>query len=331
MHYTSEESSVARLPRCSAVPTPAVAGAYRVLSFDVEEHHRIEAAAGLVVPALRQRVYGDRMERVTRDLLDRLAAAGVRATFFVVGDIAVSRPRLVRAIHAGGHEVASHSWAHSRVCRFDPKSFREDLIRSKDELEQVTGHRVVGFRAPTFSVVRQTGWAVDVLADCGFEYDSSIFPVRHDRYGIPDAPRGPFVAAGAERELLELPPLTYRVAGWNLPVAGGGYFRLFPPALMRAGLAQAARSAGPSVAVLYFHPWEFDPDQPRLPLSRFGRWRTYVGIGRTADRLSRLLAEYSFSRAVDVVRELPTADLPRFQVAPSVRPVETVDVVAQPG
>src|SRR5207237_8848960 len=160
----------------------------------------------------------------------------------------------------------SHSWDHRRLHRFTPAAFRDDLLRSKDALEQATGAAVVGFRAPTFSLVRETGWAIDVLAEAGFEYDSSIFPVRHDRYGIPEAPRGPFLAVGRERQLLELPPVTYRVAGMNLPVAGGGYFRLFPLGFMRAGLRQVARSVPPAVGMLYFHPLEFDLHQPRLPL-----------------------------------------------------------------
>src|SRR5436190_7074643 len=178
--------------------------AMRVVSFDVEEHHRIEAAAGLACPADRQAEYGQRMEHSTRRLLDYLCAAGVKGTFYVVGEIARSHPGLVRDIHAAGHEVGSHSWDHRRVHHFTPETFRDDLLRSKEALEDVTGEAVVGFRAPTFSVVRQTGWAVDVLAECGFEYDSSIFPVRHDRYGIPDAPRGPFLAQGQSREILEI-------------------------------------------------------------------------------------------------------------------------------
>ncbi|MBN9517745.1 polysaccharide deacetylase family protein [bacterium] len=317
MLYTAGVGHPVRPLRCHAV-FPAALPHTRVISFDVEEHHRIEAAAGVAVPVGSQRAYGERMERVTLDLLDRLAAANVLATFFVVGDIAETRPRLVRAIHAAGHEIGSHSWDHRRVHHFDPKSFRDDLLRSKDAIEQVTGERVTGFRAPTFSVTRETGWAIDVLAECGFEYDSSIFPVRHDRYGIPDAPRGPFIAQGAEQELLELPPLTYRVAGVNLPVAGGGYFRLFPPAIMRAGLQQAARGEQ-NVAMLYFHPWEFDPEQPRLPLGRLSRWRTYVGVGKTTDRLERLLQGYSFRRAIDVARDLRTETLPRYRVAEEVK------------
>lgn len=288
-----------------------------VASFDIEEHDRIEAAVGLALTPELKAEYGHRMEAATRRLLDLLAGAGATASFYVVGEIARSHPALVRAIHKAGHELGSHSWDHRRVHRFTPEAFREDLLRSKDALEQATGAPVVGFRAPTFSVVRETGWAIDVLADAGFEYDSSVFPVRHDRYGIPEAPRGPFLAVGRERELLELPPVTYRIGGLNLPVAGGGYFRLFPLGFMRAGLRQVARSEPPAVGMLYFHPWEFDPGQPRLPLRRLARWRTYVGIGRTTGRLKSILAGFQWHRAIDVARAIQASgvELPRFRVA----------------
>jgi polysaccharide deacetylase family protein (PEP-CTERM system associated) len=287
-----------------------------IASFDVEEHHRIEAAVGLSVSAELKADYAARMEAATRRLLDQLAAAGVLATFYIVGEIAKTHPQLVRDVHAAGHEVGSHSHDHRRVHRFTPAEFRTDLLASKHALEDATGAAVVGFRAPTFSVMKETAWAIDVLAECGFEYDSSIFPVRHDRYGVPDAPRGPFVAQGNERELLELPPLTYRVAGLNLPVAGGGYFRLFPLAFMKAGLRQAGRGTSPQVGMLYFHPWEFDPTQPRLPLKRLARWRTYVGVGRTTARLHSLLKSFPFRRAIDVVREIKAsgADLQRYKL-----------------
>lgn len=290
--------------------------AANVASFDIEEHHRIEAAVGLAVSAELKADYAARMEASTRRLLDQLAGANVLATFYVVGEIARTHPKLIADIRAAGHEVGSHSWDHRRVHRFDPASFRADLRASKDALEQAAGAPVVGFRAPTFSVMKGTGWAIDVLAECGFEYDSSIFPVRHDRYGVPDAPRGPFLAVGREREILELPPLTYRVAGLNLPVAGGGYFRLFPLFMMRAGLRQVARGESPQVGMLYFHPWEFDPMQPRLPLKRLARWRTYVGVGRTTARLDALLKGFAFRRAVDVARDIRAsgAALPRFKV-----------------
>lgn len=288
-----------------------------VLSFDVEEHYRIEAASGLTFkPGVRER-YAARMATTTRRLLDWLAAAEVSATFFIIGEIAAADPRLVAEIAEAGHEVGSHGWDHTRVHRLTPASFREDVRRSKDVLEQAAGRPVLGYRAPTFSIVRATGWAIDVLAECGYTYDSSIFPVRHDRYGIPDAPRTPFMAEGSTARILELPPATYRLLGQNLPVAGGGYFRLFPLAAVRAGLSQLARRTTPPVGMLYFHPWEFDPGQPRLPLSPLAKWRTYVGIERSEARLARLLAQYEFRRAADVASELlrDPAILPRFRVA----------------
>lgn len=275
-----------------------------ILSFDIEEHDRIEAARGLTINRQQQAHYRQRMDYATRWLLDQLAARGVPATFFVVGQIAQTHPGLVRAIAEAGHEVASHSWDHRRVHHFTPETFREDVRRSKDALEQATGSEVVGFRAPTFSIVRQTMWAIDVLAELGLRYDSSIYPVRHDRYGIPDAPRWPFLAQGERHTLLEMPPATWRVLGANLPVGGGGYFRLFPLAVMRRGLVQTLRQGQPPVAMLYFHPWEFDPDQERLPLSRLSRFRTYVGLSRSRRRLAMLLDQHEFTRAVDVAETL---------------------------
>jgi polysaccharide deacetylase family protein (PEP-CTERM system associated) len=288
-----------------------------VLSFDIEEHHRIEAASGFNCPADLRLVYGGRMEVATRRLLEMLAKHGLHGTFFVVGQIAKSQPELVRDIHQAGHEIASHSWSHQRVHRFTPAAFpaafAEDLRRSKDALEQAAGVAVQGFRAPTFSIDRQTSWAIDVLAEAGFIYDSSIFPVRHDRYGIPDAPRSPFVALGARRRLLELPPTTLRYFRFNLPVAGGGYFRLFPLWLLEAGIRQVHKLR-PAAAMLYFHPWEFDADQPRLPLGRLSRWRTYVGLKRSLPRLDRLLSRHRFWRAIDLVRALQDQSLQEFSI-----------------
>lgn len=285
-------------PRATGAPDARI-----ILSFDVEEHDRIEAASALPIdPALRAH-YRERLGPPTAWLLDELARLEIRATFFVVGQIAEHDPGLVRAIHRAGHEVASHSHAHRRAHALTPAEFREDVRRSRDALEQVTGEAVVGFRAPTFSVVRRTAWAVDELAELGLLYDSSVYPVRHDRYGVPGAPRAPFLARGPRREILEIPPATLRLPGVNLPVGGGGYFRLLPLALMELALRRARRLS-PPVAMLYFHPWEFDPDQRRLPLPRPSRFRTYVGIARSRDRLAALLARHRFARAADVAAEL---------------------------
>ena len=288
-----------------------------VLSFDVEEHWRIEAASGLAFDAAGKGYYAGRVGASLRWLLDELARHDQRATFFVVGQLAREQPGLVRAIRDGGHEVASHGWDHRRVHHFTPQTFRADLRRTRDELEQITGAAVVGYRAPTFSIVRQTAWALDVLAEEGVRYDSSIYPVRHDRYGVPDAPRDPFLARGAWHEILELPPARLDLLGLRLPAGGGGYFRLLPLFVTEAALHQVLRRGRPPVAVLYFHPWEFDPDQPRLPLGRLSRFRTYVGIRRSRPRFAALLRRHHFVRAVDAVSLLEphAARLPRFDVS----------------
>ncbi len=299
-----------------ASPAPVVSEVMAtVLSFDVEEHHRIEAAAGLeVAPSLRED-YRRRMARTTRWILDRLAAREIHATFFIVGQIAEDDPGLVRAIADAGHEVASHGWDHRRILAMTRETFREDLRTSKDALEQAGGVKVVGYRAPTFSLVRKTAWALDILADLGFLYDSSIYPVRHDRYGIPEAPRGPFVAVGESAEILEIPPATVRLGGVNFPVGGGGYFRLLPGPMFRSALTLARRDPKAGATMLYFHPWEFDPDQPRLPLQRVSRFRTYVGIRQSRSRLERLMTGRRFMRAVDLATRLHDRrdELPRFR------------------
>lgn len=274
-----------------------------ILSFDVEEHYRIEAASALSIDNQLRTHYDTRLEPSTRWLLDELERAEVRATFFVVGDIARNKPALVRAIHQAGHEIASHGWDHRRVLSMTPKVFRRDVQQSKDALEQVTGEPVLGYRAPTFSIIRETAWALDVLADLGMKYDSSIYPVRHDRYGVPRAPRGPFWASGFDRTILELPPATLRLFGVNAPMGGGGYFRLFPLWLTRWAVRQT-RSLSPALAMLYFHPWEFDPAQLRLPLGAVNRFRTYVGIKRSKARLVSLMKRYRFVRALDAARAL---------------------------
>jgi polysaccharide deacetylase family protein (PEP-CTERM system associated) len=286
-----------------------------VLSFDVEEHHRIEAAAGLEIPPALKAHYAERVGPVTRWLLDLLDERGIKATFFIVGELAKNDPALVLDIHERGHEVASHSWDHRRVLAMTPEEFRVDLRRSVDILQQITGEPVHGYRAPTFSIVRRTAWAIDILADSGILYDSSIYPVRHDRYGVPEAPRVPFLAEGpGGGQVLELPPATLRVGRLNLPVGGGGYFRLLPLALMARGIRQADGGDGPPAATLYFHPWEFDPDQPPLPLGGSGRFRTYIGLRHSRRRLAVLLARHRFTRAIDAVGVLGDTSFmrPRF-------------------
>ncbi|MCI0379421.1 MAG: polysaccharide deacetylase family protein [Gemmataceae bacterium] len=279
-------------------------GLQTILSFDVEEHDRIEAAAHLQVDPAMKAHYAQRLTPSTMWLLDQLDNFGIKATFFVVGQIARTHPRLVKDIAQRGHEVGSHSWDHRRVHLHTRDSFRQDLRLSRDAIEQVTGQRVQGYRAPTFSIVTQNAWALDLLVEEGFAYDSSIFPVRHDRYGVPEAPRAPFRAAGFEHEILEIPPATLRFWRLNLPVGGGGYFRLFPLVLLRAALRQIDTGLKPPVAMLYFHPWEFDPQQERLPLGRLSSFRTYVGIGRSRARLMQLMSGLRYVRAAEVAKHL---------------------------
>jgi polysaccharide deacetylase family protein (PEP-CTERM system associated) len=292
-------------------------GARVILSFDVEEHHKIEAAAGLQIGAAQQAYYRGRVGLATRWLLELLEEKGILATFFVVGEIAQEDRSLIRAISRSGHEVASHSWDHRRLHCHTPESFREDVQRSKDTLEGITGLPVVGYRAPTFSLLPQTAWAIDILAELGMAYDSSIYPVYHDRYGVPNAPRAPFVALGSRFNLLEVPPATLRVLGINVPTGGGGYFRLLPTYLVRKTIEQVSHRCRPAVAMLYFHPWEFDPEQVRLPLGLLSRMRTYVGLRRNRKRLSDFLDLYQFERACDVAKRLNwcLAELPMYRLA----------------
>lgn len=262
----------------------------RSVTVDVEEYFHIEAAYG-TVKREHWNNWPSRVERSVELLLNLFSTHRQRGTFFVLGDVARRNKGLVRRIADAGHEIGSHGTGHDRLHRLTPATFRDDLNTSRKLLEDETGKPVVGYRAPTFSIVPQTAWAVDVLLECGFKYDSSIFPVRHPSYGVPAAPPTPFWVTGRSGgdRILEVPPLTWRVAGKQLAVAGGGYFRLLPLTLMRRGLRQAAKERRP--AVLYFHPWEFDPDIPRMPLKLTGRIRTYTGLRTAAAKLASIMSE----------------------------------------
>ena len=295
---------------------PAHPGPIRCVTIDVEEYFHVEAAHG-VVPRSAWDTLPTRVERSIDLLLDLFDRHRVRATFFTLGHVAQRHPDMVRRVHALGHEVASHGMRHDRLHRLSPAQLREDALASKRLLEDLTGAPVLGYRAPTWSITRDTAHAIDALLDTGYAYDASVFPVRHPAYGVPDAPTSPFLvrASPMGQSLLEVPPLTWRVAGRNVPVAGGGYFRLLPLRLMFAGLRQAERDARP--AVLYFHPWEFDPGTPRMPLSTLGRVRTYTGLRTAAARLDRVLRSFtgwttiasSFARLSSLAAGRPPFDL----------------------
>ena len=258
-----------------------------LLSFDVEEHCQIEAARGTVDPRHWSRWPG-RIEHNLDWLLPTLADHKAMATFFVLGWVARQRPWIVRRIAEAGHELACHGYAHDRLHRLDARRLAIDLAAARAAIEDQTQQRLRGYRAPSFSLSADTAWAVDVIARQGFDYDSSVQPIHHPTYGQADAPRRPYRLAGRSgATLAELPPMTWQVGRYRLPVAGGGYFRLLPLWTMRRGIAQADRDGWPGVT--YFHPWEFDAHQPRLPLSPKQQLRTYLGLRQTRRRLARLL------------------------------------------
>lgn len=284
-------------------PTPDAAPPLRCLTIDVEDYYHIEAARRAIGRG-RWLEQPGRVERNVELLLDLFARCRRKGTFFVLGDVAQRLPQLARRIADAGHEVAAHGWGHDRLHHLDARSFRNDVVRCKRQLEDQAGRAVIGYRAPTFSVVPATAWAIDVLVEAGFAYDASIFPVVHPSYGVPQAPASPFYVRGRPggAALLEVPPLTWRVFGRNLAVAGGGYFRLLPLWFMKLGLRQAAAQGRP--AVLYFHPWEFDPGIPRLPLSVTGRLRTYTGLRSAAAKLERIMCQEA--RWATMAESLPT-------------------------
>jgi len=272
------------------------------LSIDLEEWFHPEILRGRFQTAEWKDLEPRAPEIVDR-LLDMLAAADVHATFFVLGWVAERHPDIVPRLVAAGHEVASHGYAHAMITQQTPEEFEADLTRSLDILRAQSGQEVCGYRAPSFSVVRQTLWAFDILLEHGITYDSSIYPVHHDRYGIPEAPRQPYRVARKEgRELWELPPPTVRIASRNIPVAGGGYLRLFPYAVTAFALRRLNAEGIPGI--VYTHPWEFDVGQPRVALSWPKRLRHYTNVARNESKLRRLLGEFDFTTCDQVLRAL---------------------------
>jgi polysaccharide deacetylase family protein (PEP-CTERM system associated) len=272
------------------------------LTFDVEEYFHAEAFARVVRPeewpSLESRVVG-----ATERLLDVLDETGTSATFFVLGWVAERHRGLVRAIQTRGHEVASHGYGHQMITRLNRAQFAEDVRRGKAAIEDATGTAVIGYRAPTFSVVRATLWSLEVLAEAGFRYDSSIFPIVHDRYGIPDAVRFPHrVAAGPGVEIGEFPLSTVAWLGWRFPVAGGGYLRLLPYAFTQRAVRHVNEREG-QPAIVYLHPWEIDPAQPRLPVGWATRLRHSVNTQTTESKIRRLVRDFRFAPVRDVLTE----------------------------
>ena len=240
------------------------------------------------------------VDRILRILDDYQTSA----TFFILGWVAENERDVVRKIADAGHEIASHGMTHAMLHRLSPDKFRGELIDSRKLLEDIAGQPVIGYRAPTFSVTNRTAWAIDVLAETGYRYDSSVFPIRHDRYGVPDAPRFSHIAKGpGGGEILEIPPLTMRLMGMNFPVGGGGYFRLLPVGLFTRALKNAQRAG--RIGMIYLHPWELDPDQPILPMGKISRWRHRVNLAKTKQKLRYLLSKTNFTTAAEYLNSNP--------------------------
>lgn len=258
---------------------------------DVEEYFQVSAFESRV-PRARWSDLESRVEANTIALLDLLAEREIRATMFILGWVAERHPGLIREVAAAGHEIASHGWDHRRITQQGPEEFRDSVRRTKSCLEELTGTPVMGFRAPSFSIVPGREWALDILLEEGYLYDSSLFPVRRSGYGYPGGVRDLHWLERPVGRLAEVPPATLRRWGANLPAAGGGYLRLLPLGLIRAAFRDAEQRGVP--ATFYIHPWELDPAQPRLPVSWPTRVRHYSGLGRTADRIRSLLREFHF-------------------------------------
>lgn len=266
------------------------------MTIDVEDYFQVSAFA----PYIARADWDARECRVERNvdrILALLAESETRATFFTLGWVAQRYPQLVRRIVAGGHELASHGYGHERASDLSPQDFRADVSRAKQLLEDIGGQAVQGYRAPSFSIAEGNLWAFDVLQEAGYRYSSSVYPIRHDHYGMPDSPR---FAYPVREGLLEVPVTTLRLRGRNLPSSGGGYFRLLPYALSRWMIGQVNRVDQQS-AVFYFHPWEIDAGQPRVAgIDAKTRFRHYVNIGRTEARIARLLRDFSWGRMDEI-------------------------------
>lgn len=275
------------------------------LTVDVEDYFHVSAFAG----SIDQKDWNGIPLRVvhnTQRLLQLFADSNVKATFFVLGWVAERVPELVRDIAKEGHEVACHGYSHELVYNQSPEVFRQETVRSKSLLEDIIQAPVYGYRAASYSITDRSLWAIDVLCEAGFKYDSSIFPIRHDRYGIPGSPEHPYNLDSPNGQVLtEFPLSTASILGYRLPVAGGGYFRLYPYRLTKMGLSQINRKDQPFI--FYMHPWEIDPAQPRIAASRLSKFRHYNNLNKFESRLQNLMNDFRFGRASDVLGDLGLA------------------------
>lgn len=289
---TSKQATPARQPgKTGAAPATR---AVHALSIDVEDYFQVAALARVVKPG-DWGAMPSRVEANTDALLALFERKGVKATFFVLGWIAERHPDLIRRLASHGHEIASHGYSHQLIYNQTPEVFAEETRRSKTLLEDIIQQPVTGYRAASYSITHRSLWALDILTDLGFTWDSSIFPIRHDNYGIPGSPREPYLLkTGNGGVLREFPLTTARVFGQNIPAAGGGYFRQFPYPVFRHLFRRA--SQGDRVPqMFYLHPWEIDPEQPRFnAASWFSRFRHYTNLSKCYGRLEQLLDDFQF-------------------------------------
>lgn len=270
-----------------------------VLSVDVEDYFQVEAFAD-DVDTRSWDTWPSRVEANTNRIFDLFARYQVHGTFFFVGWVAERFPQLVKRALADGHEVACHSYWHQAIYRLTPEQFHQDTTQAMDVVEQAGGVRVQGYRAPSWSITRRSLWALDILQSLGFTYDSSIFPIHHDLYGVPGARRFPYVHVFADGSRLpEFPPTTVRLAGATLPAAGGGYLRFLPLAYTDWAFHQIENDH--QRVVVYFHPWELDPEQPRIQAKLKSRFRHYSNLRHMQAHIEHLLENYSFVPFRDVV------------------------------
>lgn len=271
------------------------------MTIDVEDYFHVAAFKDVVSPS-RWDEYSPRVEDNTRRLLDLFSREEITATFFILGWVAERSPGLIREIQSQGHEIASHGYSHQLVFEQSPEVFRQETAKSKALLEDITGEKIKGYRAASYSVTRDSLWALDILAELGFTWDSSIFPIHHDTYGMagtPDEPYQLITPSGAS--MTEFPLTTAKVLGLSVPAAGGGYFRQYPYALSRWLLARAS-GGGARPTIFYLHPWEIDPDQPRIANAGWkSRFRHYTNLSRCMGRLERLCQDFRFGSVGQVL------------------------------
>ncbi|HZS05719.1 MAG TPA: XrtA system polysaccharide deacetylase [Blastocatellia bacterium] len=277
------------------------------LTVDVEDYYQVESFSS-VVRREDWPQWESRVERNTHRLLDLFASHNVSGTFFTLGWIAERHPALMREVAAAGHEVACHGYEHRLIYRQSPDEFRRDLRRARNILEDVIGAPVGGYRAPSYSITDQSLWALDILIEEGFRYDSSIFPIHHDRYGMPEAERFPHVIRRDAGEIVEFPPSTVKLLGLNWPMSGGGYFRLLPYTVFSRGLRHINEREN-QAAIFFIHPWEVDAGQPVVPGTRLNILRHRLNLHRTLPRLERLLGDFRFAPVREVLGQmLPFTD-----------------------